>query len=81
MLNDAGRIPLNSDYQPKPTTLQNYTAELVMTSELSLTHSSIAKSNTQFAAEHSFMGTISNVILIANTHFVEMDAEDVDVRR
>ncbi len=43
MLNDAGHTPLNSYYQMKPTTLQNYTAELAMTSELSLTQSSIVK--------------------------------------
>ena len=81
MLNDAGHIPLNSDHQLKPTTLRNYTAELAMTSELSLTQSSIAKTNTRFAAEHSIRGAISNVMLIANTHFIEMDEEDVDVRR
>jgi len=81
MLNDAGHIPLNSDHQLNPTTLQNYTAELAMTSKLSLTQSSIAKTNTRFAAEHSIRGAISNVMLIANTHFIEMDEEDVDVRR
>ena len=46
MLDDAGHIPLNRDHQMKPTTLQNYTAELAMTSELSLTQSSIVKTNT-----------------------------------
>ena len=81
MLNDAGHILLNSDHQLKPTTLQNYTAELSMTSELSLTQSFIAKTNTGFAAEHSIWGAISNVMLIANTNFIEMDEEDVDVRR
>ncbi len=81
MLNDAWHIPLNSDHQLKPTTLQNYTAELAMTSELSLTQSSIAKTNTRFAAEHSIRGAISNVILIANTNFIEMDEEDVDIRK
>jgi hypothetical protein len=81
LFNDAGHIPLHADYKLKATTLQNYTAELAMTSELYLTQSSIAKTNTWFAAEHSFRGAISNVMLIANTHFIEMDEEDVDVRR
>ncbi len=81
LFNDAGHIPLHADYKLKATTLRNYTAELAMTSELSLTQSSIAKTNTRFAAEHSFRGAISNVMLIANTHFIEMDEEDVDVRR
>jgi hypothetical protein len=81
MLNDAGPIPLNFDHQLKPTTLRNYTAELAMTSELSLTQSSIAITNTRFVAEHLIRGAISNVMLIANTHFIEMDVEDVDVRR
>ena len=52
-----------------------------MTSKLPLTQSSIAKTNTRFAAEHSIRGAISNVMLIANTHFIEMDEEDVNVRR
>ena len=65
----------------KPTTLQNYTAEIAMISKLSLTESSIVKTNTQFAAEHSVRGAVSNVILIAQTHFVEADQEDFDVRR
>ena len=73
MLNDAGHMPLNSDYQLKPTTLQNYTAELAMTSKLSLTQSSIAKTSMQFAAEYSIRGAISNVMLIANRHFIKMD--------
>ena len=81
MLNDAGHIPLNFDHQLKPTTLRNYTAELAMTSELSLTQSSIAKTNTRFAAEHLFRGAISNVMLIVNTPFIEIDEEDVSVRR
>ncbi len=51
-----------------------------MTSELSLTQSSIAKTNTWFAAEYSIRDAINNVMLITNTHFIEMD-EDVDVRR
>ncbi len=69
------------DYQLKQTTLQNYTTELAITSKLPLTQSSIAKTNTWFAAEHSFRGAISNVMLIANTHFIEMDEDDVSVRR
>ena len=52
-----------------------------MTKELSLTQSSIAKTNRWFAAEHSIRGVISNVMLIANTHFIEMDEEDVNIRR
>ena len=52
-----------------------------MTSELSLTQSSIVKTNTRFAAEHSVRGAVSNVMLIAHTHFVEVDQEDFDVRR
>jgi len=45
ILNDAGQIPLNPNYQLKPITLQNYTTELAMTS-VSLTQPSIAKTNT-----------------------------------
>ena len=81
ILNDSGHIPLCSDYQPKQTTLRNYTAELATTSKLPLTQSSIAKTNTWFAAEHSFRGAISNVLLVTNTHFIDMDEEDFSVRR
>ena len=52
-----------------------------MTSKLPLTQSSIAKTNTRFAAEYSFMGAINNLMLITHTHFIEMDEEDVSVRR
>jgi hypothetical protein len=64
----------------KPTTLHNYAAELAMNSNLSLTQSSISKTNTRFAAEHSIRGAVNNVILAANTHFVEVDEEDIDIR-
>ena len=59
------------------STLPNYPAELVMTNKLSLTQSSVAKNNTQFAEEHSIRSEISNVTSIANTHFIEMDEEDI----
>ncbi len=52
-----------------------------MTSKLSLTQSSIAKTNTWVAAENLFRGAISNMMLIANTPFIEIDEEDVSVRR
>ena len=73
MLNDSGHIPVHSDYQLKQPTLQNYTAELAMTNKIPLTQSFIAKTNTLFATEHLFRGAISNVMLITNTDFIEMD--------
>ncbi len=72
MLNDAGHIPQNPNNQLKPTSLRNYTTELAMTSELSLTQSSIEKTKTRFAAEHSFSGVISNLMLITNTQLMLM---------
>ena len=75
MLDDAGHILLNRDHQMKPTTLQNYTAELAMTSELSLTQSSIVKTNTRFAAEHSVRGAVSNVMLIAHSDGISIPDE------
>ena len=51
-----------------------------MNSNLSLTQTSISKTNTRFAAEHSIRGAVNNVILAANTHFVEVDEEDIDIR-
>ena len=80
MISEAGHMPLNPERQLKPTTLHNYAAELAMNSNLSLTQTSISKTNTRFAAEHSIRGAVNNVILIANTHFVKIDKEDIDIR-
>jgi hypothetical protein len=76
MISEAGHMPLNPDRQLKPTTLQNYAAELAMNSNLSLTQTSISKTNTR----HSIRGVVNNVIFVANTHFVEVDEEDIDIR-
>ena len=45
---EAGHMPLNTDRQLKTTTLRNYAAEIAMNSNLSLTQTSISKTNTQF---------------------------------
>lgn len=50
---NGGHKPLNSDHQLKPTVLQNYTAELGMTSKFSLKQSCITKINSWFTADHS----------------------------
>ena len=73
-------MSLNPDRQLKPTTLHNYAAELAMNSNLAPTQTSISKTNTRFAAEHSIRGAVNNVILVANTYFVEVDEEDIDIR-
>ena len=80
MISEAGHMPLNPERQLKPTTLHNYAAELAMNSNLSLTQTSISKTDTRFAAEHSIRGAVNNVILVATTHFVEIDEEDIDIR-
>jgi len=79
MIFEAGHMALNPDRQLKPTTLHNYAAELAVNSNLSLTQTSISKTNTRFAAEHSIRGAVNNVILVANTHFVEVDDENIDI--
>ena len=53
-LTKAGHIPSNFDEGLKPLTLHNYTIEIVMNHSMSLTPTSIAKTSTEYAAEHSF---------------------------
>ena len=77
MISEAGHMPLNPERQLKPTTLHNYAAELAMNSNLSLTQTSISKTNTRFAANYSIRGAVNNFILVTNTHFVEADEEDM----
>ena len=64
----------------KPTALHNYAAELVMSSDLSLTQTSVSKTNTRYTAKHLIKGAVNNIILISNAHFVKVDKEDIDVR-
>lgn len=58
------------------TTLNNYISLLASKEGISLVHSSIAKTNNRWTAEHSFIGTMALIILIAMTHFYVDDKED-----
>ena len=69
MVEDAGHVPLSTVSLSK-TTVNNYIAEFAMDPKFSLTQSSIKKTNTRYAAENGIRGSISNLFLVANTHFV-----------
>ena len=51
-----------------------------MNNNLSIIQTSISNINTQYATKYSIRCAVNNVILIVNTHFVEVDEEDIDVR-
>ena len=53
-LTKAGHIPLKLDKQLKATILSNYITEIAMNQSISLMQTSVAKTNTEYAAEHSF---------------------------
>ncbi len=50
---------------------------MAMNNNLSLMQTSISKINTRYAANSSIRGAVNNVILIVNTHFVEVGEEDI----
>ncbi len=47
---------------------------------MSLIQTSVAKINTQYAAEHSFQGSIRYLFVIAVTHFIPAFEEECDIR-
>ena len=51
-----------------------------MNNNLALMQTSISNTNTQYDAKYSISSAIDNVILIVNTHFVEVDEEGIDVQ-
>jgi hypothetical protein len=63
------------------TTINNYAAGFAMDSAMSLTQTSIRKTNTRYAAENSIVGSICILSLIAATHCIPIPEEDLDVRR
>ena len=77
-ISEARHSPLNPDRELKPT-FHNYVTELAMHNNLSLTQTSISNTNTRFAAKHAIRGAVNNIILVANTHFVQIDEVDIDI--
>jgi hypothetical protein len=79
LIEESGHISLNAEDDIKRTTLSNCIAELTMMSANTLTESAIDKTDNRYAAENSIRGSINNLLLVAVTHFVDVDEEDRDV--
>ncbi len=62
------------------TTVRNYTALLADQANISITKSSVTKSNTRYAAENSIRGSIATAATIASTHFIPIEKEDPKIR-
>jgi hypothetical protein len=52
-----------------------------MNHSMSLTQTSVANTSTQCAAERSFQGSISYLLVIAVTHFIPAFEEERDIRK
>ena len=73
-------MPLNVNSRLIPSTLTNYVTAIAMNNRMSLTHSSVSKTNTRYAAERSFRASVSLLMVIAATHFIPVFDEDHDIR-
>ena len=65
-----------SDTKFNPTTINIYMALFANKGGISLTKNSMTKTNAQWTAEHSSIGTIALVIVVACTHFYAVANED-----
>ena len=65
---DEGYVPLTTPTVDKKT-VRNYAALIAHQTNMSISKSSIMKTTTRNAAEHSLRGPICNLALIAYTHF------------
>ena len=70
-----------SDMKFNPTTVNNYMALFANRGGISLTEKSIAKTNARWTAEHSSIGTMALVIVVATTHFYVVATEDTEWRQ
>jgi hypothetical protein len=70
-----------SDMKFNPTTVNNYMALFANKGGISLTEKSIAKTNARWTAEHSSIGTMALVIVVATTHFYVVATEDTEWRQ
>jgi hypothetical protein len=60
-------------------TVRNYSALLADEGNISISHSYTSKSNTQYTAENSIHGSFATLAVVAVTHFITADKEDVDI--
>ena len=67
-----------SDMKFNPTTVDNYMALFATKGGISLTDKSIAKNNASWTAEHSSIGMMALIIVVASTHFYVVADEDIE---
>jgi len=70
-----------SDVKFNATTVNNYMVLFANKGGISLTDKSIAKNNSRWTAEHSFIGTMALIIVVAATHFYVVADEDIEWRQ
>ncbi len=70
-----------SDMKFNPTTVNNYMALFANRGGTSLTKKSIAKTNARWTVEHSSIGTMALVIVVAPTHFYVVATKDTEWRQ
>jgi hypothetical protein len=70
-----------SDMKFNPTTVHNYMALFATKGGISLTDKSIAKNNASWTAEHSSIGMMALIIVVASTHFYVVADEDIEWRQ
>ena len=69
------------DMKFNPTTVDNYMALFATKGGISLTDKSIAKNNASWTAEHSSIGMMALIIVVASTHFYVVADEDIEWRQ
>ena len=67
-----------SDMKFNPTTVNNYMALFAIKGGISLTDKSIAKTNASWTVEHSSIGTMALIIVVASTHIYVVADEDIE---
>jgi hypothetical protein len=78
-IEEAGFVPLSApDFSNG--TKRNYLALLSSQANVSISQSSSQKTTTRYAAEKSLRASISNLALIASTHFIPVSSYDCDIR-
>jgi hypothetical protein len=73
-----GRL-CGDDMKFNPTTINNYMALFANKGGISLTENSIAKTNACWTAEHSSIGTMALIIVVATRYFYVVANEDTVV--
>ena len=81
MIIETNHIPLCVQDEVNKNTLSNYVAHIALHGDISINKKAIPKTSTRITAENSSRGSISNVFLVASTHFVEVTEYDKEITK